>query len=416
MSSRLFGRGRMLTLVATAGAGALALAACGSGGGSGAGANSPIVICEVAATSGPFTQLGTTDEQGADALVKMVNKQGGVLGHTFNLVKENDQSNPATAASLVRKCVTQDNANFIFGPEETSTASAAMPVADSLHTILLGWQSGWNDIGLSDSVLHSQYVFPAIGDVFHADDLAAVQKLIEPRHYSRVAVIEDNAPGGIGNDTYTASLARNGNFSVVAKQITTPGSTNDTPQALALLKANPQIVILGEIPGSDTITAIKAIRAQNPAIPIAECSGCATPSFIQAAGGPTAMNNVYLLGSPQSLVDDIAANAANQPAIADTKQYLAAMRAAGYTDPNDINGSSEGWDAGRELVAAIKAANSISPSAVSQALQHQKITVAGLQGYYFARTPDNHGLITNTVSAMQIVAQDGSLRAAPVTQ
>jgi branched-chain amino acid transport system substrate-binding protein len=370
----------------------------------------------VAATSGPFTQLGSTDEQGADALVKMVNKQGGVLGHKLNLVKENDQSNPATAAGLIRKCVTQDNANFIFGPEETSTASAAMPVADSLHTIMLGWQSGWNDIGLSDKVLHSQYVFPAIGDVFHADDLAAVRKLIEPRHYSRVAVIEDNAPGGIGNDTYTASLARNGNFSVVAKQITTPGATNDTPQALALLKANPQIVILGEIPGSDTITAIKAIRAQNPTIPIAECSGCATPSFIQAAGGPTAMNNVYLLGSPQSLVDDVKASAANQPAIADTKQYIAAMRAAGYTDPNDINGSSEGWDAGRELVAAIKAANSITPSAVSQALQHQKITVAGLQGYYFARTPDNHGLITDTVSAMQIVGQDGSLRAAPVTQ
>jgi branched-chain amino acid transport system substrate-binding protein len=389
----------MLALTATTGAAVLALAACGSGGGSGSSANSALVICEVAATSGPFTQLGTTDEQGADAFVKMVNKQGGVLGHQLTLVKENDQSNPATAASLVRKCVTQDKANFIFGPEETSTATAAMPVADSLHTILLGWQSGWSDIGLSDAMLHSQYVFPAIGDVFHADDQAAVRKLIEPR-----------------NDTYTASLAKNNEFQVVAKQVTTPGSTNDTPQALALLQANPQIIVLGEIPGADTITAIKAIRAQNPSIPIAECSGCTIPSFIQAAGGATTMKNVYLLGSPQSLVDDIAKNAADQPAIDDTKQYIAAMQAAGFNDPEAINGSSEGWDAGRELVAAIKAANSVSPSAVSQALQHQKIVVGGLQGYYFNRTPDNHGQIDNTVSAMQIVGPDGSLQAAPVTQ
>jgi branched-chain amino acid transport system substrate-binding protein len=416
MSSRIFSRGRMLALTATAGAGVLALAACGSGGSTGSSANGPLVICEVAATSGPFTQLGTTDEQGADAFVKMVNKQGGVLGHQLTLVKENDQSNPATAASLVRKCVTQDKANFIFGPEETSTASAAMPVANSLHTIMLGWQSGWTDIGLPDSVLHSQYVYPAIGDVFHADDLAAVQKLVVPRHYTRVAVIEDNAPGGIGNDTYTASLASNGNFKVVANQLTTPGSTNDTPQALALLKANPQLIVLGEIPGADTITAIKAIRAQNPAIPIAECSGCTIPSFIQATGGATTMNNVYLLGSPQSLVDDIANNAANQPAIADTKNYIAAMKAAGFNDAEAINGSSEGWDAGRELVAAMKAANSVSTSAVAQALQHQKITVGGLQGYYFNRTPDNHGQITTTVSAMQIVAQNGSLQAAPVAQ
>lgn len=416
MSSRISARGRSLTLAATAGAGVLALAACGGGGGAAASGNGPLVICEVAATSGPFTQLGTTDEQGADALVKMVNKQGGVLGHQLTLVKENDQSNPATAASLVRKCVTQDNANFIFGPEETSTASAAMPVADSLHTIMLGWQSGWTDIGLPQSVLHSQYVYPAIGDVFHADDQAAVQKLIEPRHYSRVAVIEDNAPGGLGNDTYTASLAKGGDFSVVAKQVTTPGATNDTPQALALLQANPQIIVLGEIPGSDTITAIKAIRAQDPNIPIAECSGCATPSFIQAAGGAATMKNVYLLGSPQSLVDDVANNAANQPAIADTKQYIAAMSAAGFTQANDVNSSSEGWDAGRELVAAIKAAGSVSTSAIVQQLQHQKITVAGLQGYYFARSSANHGNITDTVSAMQIVAPDGSLQAAPVTQ
>ncbi|HEX5116998.1 MAG TPA: ABC transporter substrate-binding protein [Pseudonocardiaceae bacterium] len=416
MTSKLFGRGRMIAWTAMAGVGALALAACGSGGGSGStSANSQIIVCEVAATSGPFTQLGSTDMQGADAYVKMINKQGGVLGHKITLVKENDQSNPAQAASLVRKCVTQDHANFIFGPEETSTAAAGMPVADSLKTIMLGWQSGWEDIGLSDSILHSQYVFPAIGDVFHADDLATVQKLILPRHYTKVAVIEDNAPGGLGNDTYTGSLAKNGEFKIVSTQIATPGSTNDTPQALAMLKAKPQIIVLGMIPGADTITAIKAIRAQDPNIPISECSGCALPSFIQGAGGPTAMKNVYLLGSPDSLTNDLANNATNGPAIADTKNYIAAMKAAGY-DQEAINGSSEGWDAGRELVDAIKTANSIDTNAVSQALQHQKIVVAGLQGYYFARTPDDHGNITNTVSAMDIVAPDGSVSAAPVTQ
>lgn len=416
MTSKLFGRGRMMAWTAMAGASALALAACGGGGGSASGSsNSELVVCEIAATSGPFTQLGTTDMQGADAFFKMINKQGGVLGHKFRLVKENDQSNPAQAASLVRKCVTQDKANFIFGPEETSTATAAMPVADSLKTILLGWQSGWNDIGLSDSMLHSQYLFPAIGDVFHADDLATVQKLILPRHYTRVAVIEDNAPGGLGNDTYTASLAKNGEFKIVSTQIATPGSTNDTPQALAMLKANPQIIVLGMIPGADTITAIKAIRAQNPTIPISECSGCALPSFIQGTGGPTAMKNVYLLGSPDSLVNDLTNNATNAPAIADTKNYIAAMKAAGY-DQEAINGSSEGWDAGRELVDAIKTAKSVETNAVSQALQHQKIAVGGLQGYYFQRTPDDHGAIPTTVSAMDIVAPDGSVTAAPVTQ
>lgn len=415
MNARIVARRSTLSAAALAGAAVLALTACGSHG-SGAGANGDIVICEVAATSGPFTQLGESDERGADAFVAMIDKQGGVLGHKLTLVKENDQSNPATAADLIRKCVTQDNAAYIFGPEETSTATAAMPVADSLHTVLLGWQSGWTDIGLSDPMLHSKYLYPAIGDVFHADDLATVDKLVLPHHYTRVAVIEDNAPGGIGNAEYTASLAAHGEFQVVAKQITTPGSTNDTPQALALLQANPQIVVLGEIPGSDTITAIKAIRAQNPTIPIAECSGCATPTFVAAAGGPTTMNNVFLLGSPQSLVDDVPASAATQPAIDDTKAYIAAMKAAGYDDPSFIGNSSEGWDSGRALVDAMRTAHSVAGEDVANALQHQKIVVGGIQAYYFQRTPDNHGLITDTVSAMQIVGSDGSLRPAPVAQ
>jgi ABC-type branched-subunit amino acid transport system substrate-binding protein len=413
MNSRTLRR-RTVAVTTIASAAVLGLAACGSG--SGSSASGDLVVCEIAATSGPFTQLGQADERGADALAHMVNKQGGVLGHQIKLVKENDQSNPATAASLVRKCVTQDNANFIFGPEETSTATAAMPVADTLHTVLLGWQSGWTDIGLADAQLHSPYLFPGIGDVFHADDLDAVQKLVVPQHMSRVAVIEDNAPGGIGNAEYVQSLGSSRGFQMVAKQITTPGSTDDTPQALALLAAHPQIVILGEIPGSDSITAIKAIRAQDPNIPIAECSGCATPSFIAAAGGPTTMKNVYLLGAPQSLVDDVQQNAANKPAIDDTANYIKAMRAAGYTQPNFINNSSEGWDSGRALVAAIQAAKSTDTQAVSNALQHQKIVVGGVQAYYFARTPNNHGQITDTVSAMQIVGPDGSLQAFPAAQ
>ena len=107
-------------------------AGCSSSGGSGnttAASGSPLTICEIAATSGPFSQLGTNDELGASAWADMVNKAGGILGHEVTLVPENDASDPATAAALVRKCVTQVHANFIFGPEQTATASAAVPIA-----------------------------------------------------------------------------------------------------------------------------------------------------------------------------------------------------------------------------------------------------------------------------------------------
>ena len=301
-------RMRRLKVLGRAAAGALLVAGvaagCSSGGGGGASASSPITICEIAATSGPFAQLGTDDELGATAWAAMVNKAGGVIGHKVTLVQENDASDPATAAALVHKCVTQVHANFIFGPEETSTASAAIPVANQLQQVLLGWQSGWTGQGISDANLKS-YSFPGIGNVFFADDLATITQLIVPRHYTRVAVIEDNAPGGLGNTQYMQSLASKYGYQVVASQVTNPGATDDTPQALNLLKANPQIIVLGLIPGPDTITFLKAVRAQNPTIPISECSGCATSTFVNAVGGPTAMQDVYMIGTPENVLTAI---------------------------------------------------------------------------------------------------------------
>ena len=407
---------RRLRVLGSAAAGAVLAAGlaagCSSGGGSSAASGSPLTVCEIAATSGPFAQLGDNDELGATAWADMVNKAGGVLGHKITLVPENDASDPATAAALVRKCVTQVHANFIFGPEETATASAAVPIANELKEVTLGWQSGWAGQGISAANLTS-YAFPGIGNVFFADDLATVTQLIVPRHYTRVAVIEDNAPGGLGNTQYMQSLASQNGYSVVASQITNPGATDDTPQALNLLKANPQIIVLGLIPGPDTITFIKAVRAQNPTIPISECSGCATSTFVNAVGGATAMQNVYMIGTPENVLSAIPSTSASAPALADTRAYIAAMQAAGLGSANDIAEGGEGWDTGRELTAAIESAKSTSPDAVKNALAHQALVTGGIQAYYWQRSPSNYANITQIYSAVVTVSANGSFNVLP---
>ncbi|MFY9670544.1 MAG: ABC transporter substrate-binding protein, partial [Trebonia sp.] len=409
---------RRLRVLGSAAAGAVLAAGlaagCSSGGGgsSSAASGTPLTVCEIAATSGPFAQLGDNDELGATAWAAMVNKAGGVLGHKITLVQENDASDPATAAALVRKCVTQVHANFIFGPEETATASAAVPIANQLKEVTLGWQSGWAGQGISATNLTS-YAFPGIGNVFFADDLATVTQLIVPRHYTRVAVIEDNAPGGLGNTQYMQSLASQNGYSVVASQITNPGATDDTPQVLNLLKANPQIIVLGLIPGPDTITFIKAVRAQNPTIPISECSGCATSTFVNAVGGATAMQDVYMIGTPENVLSAIPSTSTSAPALADTRAYIAAMKAAGLGSANDISEGGEGWDTGRELTAAIESAKSTSPDAVKNALAHQALVTGGIQAYYWQRSPSNYANITQIYSAVVTVGADGSFNVLP---
>src|ERR1700678_1806390 len=415
-AARLPLRSRRLRVVGSAAASAVLIvgvaAGCSSGGGSGSSASSPITICEIAATSRPFAQLGVRDELGATAWAAMVNKAGGVLGHKVTLVPENDASDPATAAGLVHKCVSQVHANFIFGPEETSSSSAAVPVANQLQEVLLGWQSGWTGQGISNANLTS-YSFPGIGNVFFADDLATITQLIVPRHYTRVAVIEDNAPGGLGNTQYMQSLASKYGYQVVASQTANPGATDDTPQALNLLKANPQIIVLGLIPGPDTITFIKAVRAQNPTIPISECSGCATSTFVNAVGGASAMQDVYLIGTPENVLSAVPSTSASAPALADTKAYIAAGKAAGLGSATDIDEGGEGWDTGRELAAAITTAKSISPADVKTALQHQTLVTGGIQVYYWQRSSSDYANITQIDSAVVTVGASGSFTVLP---
>ncbi len=369
--------------------------------------SSPLVICEIVATSGPFSQLGTTDALGVTAWADHVNKTGGVLGHKVKIVEENDASDPATAAALVRKCVTQVHANFIFGPEETATVAAAVPISNDLHEIMLSMGSGWSGQGISNANLHSD-AFPGVGNVFFADDLATITQLIVPRHYTRVAVIEDNAPGGLGNTQYMQSLASKYHYKVVASQIVNPGATDDTPQVLNLLKAKPQIIVLGLVPGPDTITFLKAVRAQNPTIPISECSGCANTTFVNAVGGPTAMQDVYLIGTPENVLSVIPDTKANAPALTATRNYIAGMKAAGLGSLTQIDEGGIGWITGEELGQAIDTAKSIDPTAVKAALEHQSIVTGGIQCYFWKRTPSNYDNITNIESAVVTVAANGT--------
>jgi ABC-type branched-subunit amino acid transport system substrate-binding protein len=388
-------------------------AACSSGGGGGGSASSAITICEIAATSGPFSALGSDDELGATAWAAMVNKAGGILGHQVKLVPENDASNPATAAALVRKCVQQDHANFIFGPESTATAAAAVPVANQLQTVLLGWQSGWTGQGISDADLHG-YAFPGIGNVYFADDQAMITQIIVPRHYTRVAVIQDNTPGGLSNLPYMQGQASKYGYQVVASEIVNPGATNDTPQVLNLLKANPQVIVLGLTPGPDTITFLKSMRAQNATIPIGECSGCATDQFVNAVGGPKPMSNVYLIGTPENVLTAFASDSANAAGVADTNAYIAAMKAAGLGSATQIDEGGEGWDTGRELADAITTAKSVAPGDVKSALQQQKLTVGGIIMYKWTRTSSDHSSMTGSGdSAMVTVGADGSFNVLP---
>ena len=384
------------------------IAACSSGGGSSsASSNSPIVACGDLALAGPYAQIGETDNWGAQAFFKYVDAHGGILGHKVNYVTLNNQSNAAQSELNARKCIQTYHAQFIIGPESGADTESALPIAIANHTILISLSSGWQTNGYPSSELNS-WGFPGFYDVFYQDQYDSVQNLIVPRHYTRVALLEDNCGSVcLANQGTVQTLAKQDGFQLVSTQIDQVGATDVTPQVLAMLAAKPQIILFGLVPGTDSITAIRAIRAQNPTIPISECSACELPSFISAAGGASVMKNIYVLGSmSQWLVKAQQGTSAQAKATAaGLEQYIAGMKAAGLGAEDQIDNSQEGWDAGLEIQWAIKQAGGLDETTVMQKLQHLDINTLGI---VWNRTPSNYENISQVLAAMETINPDGS--------
>jgi ABC-type branched-subunit amino acid transport system substrate-binding protein len=390
-----------------------ALAGCGSSSSSGAnganaaGAKSPIIACGDLALSGPYAQIGETDNWGAEAYFDHVNATGGILGHHVKYTVQNNQSSASESELIARKCILSDHAQFIVGPESGADTEAALPIAIAYHTILISLSSGWQTNGYPASELNS-WGFPGFYDVFYEDQFASVQDLIVPRHYTRVALLEDNCGSVcLANQGSVQKLAAQYGFKLVTTQIDQVGATDVTPQVLAMLAAKPQIILFGLVPGTDSITAIRAIRAQNPNIPISECSACELPSFIAAAGGASVMHNIYVLGSMQDWLTAAqqGTSAQDQATAAGLQAYFAGLKAAGFTSANQLDNSQEGWDAGLEIDWAITQAGNLDETTIMQKLQHLNINTLGI---IWNRTPQNYENISQVLAAMETISPNGT--------
>jgi ABC-type branched-subunit amino acid transport system substrate-binding protein len=389
-------------LLATAGL----VAACGSSGTSVASSNGPINVCGDLALSGSYTQLGQTDNWGAEAYFKYINAHGGIHGHKVNYTVIDNQSQPAQSALIAQKCIRQKKASFIVGPESGADTEAALPIAIANKTILLSLSSGWQSNGYKSSELTS-YGFPGFYDVFQQDQVDSVKNVIVPQHLTRVALIE-NACGPVctANKGTVEQLAKQDHFQLVSTQVVPLAATDITPEVLALLNAKPQIILFGLVPGPPSITAIRAIRNQDPNIPISECSACELPSFITAAGGPTNMQHIYVLGSMQNWLENAkqGSSAVDKATAAGLQQYFAGMKVAGFASENQLDNSQEGWDAGLEINWAVTKAGKLDETSIMHTLQHLNINTLGI---VWNRTPQNYENISQVDAAMEIIKPSG---------
>jgi branched-chain amino acid transport system substrate-binding protein len=80
--------------------------------------------------TGAYALLGQNQLRGYQLCVKHTNEKGGVLGRLLELVAEDDRSEPATAARIYEKLITQTKVDAVLGPYSSPITEAVADVTE----------------------------------------------------------------------------------------------------------------------------------------------------------------------------------------------------------------------------------------------------------------------------------------------
>lgn len=101
-----------------------------------------ITIGHLHASSGPFAAISMPVYYGIKLWVDQVNADGGAFVKVYNkkipikLISYDDQSNPATAATLINQLITQDHVNMLVSDSGSVLTAVAVPIAKEHKTFL----------------------------------------------------------------------------------------------------------------------------------------------------------------------------------------------------------------------------------------------------------------------------------------
>ncbi len=242
----------LATAALTAGCGSSASGSSGDSARSGGTVN----VGVASTLSGPFASYGQAGLDGIKLAVKDLNAHGGVLGKKVNVVTADDQTDPATGATVTRKLILNDHVDALFG-SVSSAVAAAQETLSAQYKVPIFLHIA-NDIGLTQGKDRT-YAFEMLPNT---DMEPAAAALAFSRQIGkgpvRIATITPNYEFGIDTvKSFLADLKKDGvSYTVTNQQTPALGATSYTSNLAAIQATNPQYVFVGEY-GADLITLTK---------------------------------------------------------------------------------------------------------------------------------------------------------------
>jgi branched-chain amino acid transport system substrate-binding protein len=199
-------------------------------------AQAPIRIGASLSQTGPYAAPAQNQLRGYRLCVKHMNEKGGVLGRKLELVIEDDQSQPAVAARLYEKLITQDKIDAILGPYASPITEAVANVNEKHRMPMVATQ------GVATSTYRKgrRFVFmvPSAAEVY----LEGIIDIAATRGLKTVAVIGENTLFARAAAQGTVELAKRKGLEVVLVEAYPKGITDFAAILGRVRSANPDVL------------------------------------------------------------------------------------------------------------------------------------------------------------------------------
>lgn len=243
-------------------------------------ADDTIKIGLVTALSGESARAGEALTRGLTVAIDELNAKGGVLGKKFELVKRDDEAQPAKGVTAARELIFKEKVAVLFGGLDTPVSMAIVPIANQEKAIFIGpWAAG---TGITKNGANPNYVFrvSAVDEIVDKALLQYAQKTFSTKKPGMILV---NNPWGQSNEKgLTAALAAKGVTAAGIEKF--EGNDVDVVPQLTRLKAAgaDTLFLVGNVGPSAQV--VKSLDRMGWKVPVVSHWGPAGGRFTELAG------------------------------------------------------------------------------------------------------------------------------------
>lgn len=345
----------------------------------------PIKLGLVTALSGQSALAGESITRGMQIAIDEINAKGGLLGgRKLELVRRDDEANPAKGVIAARELIYREKVAVVFGGLDTPVSMAIVPLINQEKVPFMGpWAAG---TGITKNGAEANYAFrvSAVDEIVDVGMLAYAQKTFKA---AKPGLILVNNPWGESNEKgLKAAMAAKGVVPAGVEKF----EANDVdmvPQLTRLKAAGADtLFMVGNVGPSAQV--VKSLERMGWKVPVVSHWGPAGGRFTELAG-PTAKEvhfvQTYSFFGKQGPVGE---------------RVIKAMMAKypNVKTPADITpavGVANAYDATHLAALAIQAAGSTQGEAVRQGFYKIEKYEGLIKTYVKPFTPTVHDAVTS---------------------